>query len=65
MEQIEKLKAELEQVQKELTWYCSKSWKKGTYNRVYHIEINELIRRKYRIINKINQLRQKYWYWDK
>ena len=62
MEQIEKLKAELEQVQKELTWYCSKSWKKGTYNnRVYHIEINELIRRKYRIINKINQLRQKYF----
>ncbi len=35
MEQIEKLKAELEQVQKELTWYCSKSWKKGTFNRIY------------------------------
>lgn len=65
MEQIEKLKAELEQVQKELTWYCSKSWKKGTFNRIYVNEINQLGRRQRNIENKINQLRQKYWYWDK
>ena len=63
MEQIQKLKAELEQVQKDLTWYCTKSWKKGYFNRVYIKEINELGRRKHNIQKKINQLRLKYWYW--
>jgi len=63
MEQIEKLKAELEQVQKELTWYCTKAWKKGYFDRVYVKEINQLSRKKDNIQIKINQLRQKHWYW--
>ena len=65
MEQIQKLKAELEQVQKDLTWYCTKSWKKGYFNRVYVTEINQLVRRRRNIEIKINQLRLKHWYWKK
>ncbi len=60
MEQIIKLKTELEQVQNELKEICNKSWK----NRVYATEINQLGRRKRNIVIKINQIRQKYWYWD-
>lgn len=64
MEQIEKMKAELEQVQKDLTWYCNKVSKNFGYSsNPYHKEINELWRRKFNLKNKINQLRLKHWYW--
>ena len=53
MEQIQKLKAELEQVQKELKELCNLS-----YNTQ---EINRLIVRKAKLQIKINQLRQKHW----
>lgn len=65
MEQIQKLKAELEQVQKDLTWYYTKSCKKGCFNRLYVNEINQLGRRRRNLEIKINQLRQKHWYWEK
>ena len=54
MEQIKKLKAELEQVQKELKELCNLS-----YNAYYTQEINRLIRRKAKLQIKINQLRQR------
>jgi len=65
MEQIEKLKAELEQVQKELREVCNKAWnKKYTHFNTYYVpEINRLTRRKRNLYIKINQLRQKNWYW--
>ena len=53
MEQIQKLKAELEQVQKELKELCN------PYNAYYTQEINRLIRRKAKLQIKINQLRQR------
>jgi hypothetical protein len=53
MEQIQKLKAELEQVQKELKELCNLS-----YKAYYTQEINRLIRRKAKLQIKINQLRQ-------
>jgi hypothetical protein len=61
MEQIEELKVELEQAQKELKDLCYKAWKK---NRTYYVpEINRLIRKVGKLQIKINQLRQKNWYW--
>lgn len=62
MEQIKKLKAELEQVQKELREVCNKAWNKKHFNNYYVPEINKLIRRKTNLQIKINQLRQKNWY---
>ena len=53
MEQIQKLKAELEQVQKELKELCNLS-----YKAYYTQEINRLIVRKAKLQIKINQLRQ-------
>ncbi len=64
MEQIEKLKAELEQVQKELRKVCNKAWNKNHYNNYDIPEINRLGRRKRNIQININQLRQKNWYWE-
>ena len=62
MERIEKLKAELEKVQKELKDLCYKAWKK---NRTYYVpEINRLNRKVTKLQIKINQLRQKNWYWE-
>ena len=52
MEQIQKLKAELEQVQKELKELCN------PYKAYYTQEINRLIVRKAKLQIKINQLRQ-------
>ena len=63
MEQIEKLKAELEQVQKELREVCNKAWNGNHFNSYYVPEINKLIRKESRLHIKINQLRQKYWLW--
>lgn len=63
MEQIEKLKVELEQVQKELKDLCNKAWNKNRFISYYVPEINKLVRRKRNIQIKINQLRQKNWYW--
>ena len=63
MKQIEKLKAELDQVQKELREVCNKAWSKNHFNAYYVPEINRLIVRKRNIQIKINQLRQKNWYW--
>jgi hypothetical protein len=63
MEQIEKLKAELEQVQKELRVVCNKAWNKNHFKVYYVLEINRLVRRKRNIQININQLRQKNWYW--
>lgn len=63
MEQIERLKAELNQVQKELREVCRKAWKKNHFNPYYVLEINILIRKVNKLQIKINQLRQKHWYW--
>ena len=63
MEQIQKLKAELEKVQKELKEVCNKAWNKNHFNTYYVPEINKLVRRKTNLQIKINQLRQKNWYW--
>ena len=60
MEQINKLKAELEQVQKELRELCIKAIK----NRFNTTEINKLINKKNKLHIKINQLIQKYWFWE-
>ena len=47
MEQIEKLKAELEQVQKDLTYYCTKASKNFGYgSHPYRKEISELCGRR-------------------
>jgi len=63
MEQIQKLKAELEQVQKELRELCNKAWNKNHFKYYYVTEINKLSRKKTNLQTKINQLRQKNWYW--
>jgi prefoldin subunit 5 len=64
MEQIQKLKAELEQVQKELRELCNKAWNKNHFKYYYVPEINKLSRKKTNLQTKINQLRQKNWYWE-
>ena len=56
MEQIQKLKAELEQVQKELRAVCNKAWNKNHFNNYYVPEISKLVRRKTNLHIKINQL---------
>ena len=64
MEEIEKLKEELYFIMKELTIQHTemvRAFIKKHYN--YVGTYNELNGRRKNILNKLNQLRLKYWYW--
>lgn len=64
MKEIEKLKEELYFIMKELTIQHTemvRAFRKKHYNHVS--TYNELNGRRKNILNKLNQLRLKYWYW--
>ena len=64
MEEIKKLKEELSFIMKELTIQHAemvRAFRKKHYNHVS--TYNELNDRRKNILNKLNQLRLKYWYW--
>ena len=70
MEQIQQLKAQLEQINQQLKLYQNvrrRKKRKHSYNyysNPYYKEISQLIQQKHNVQRKLNQLRQKYWIWN-
>lgn len=61
MEELEKLQLELSLILNELYKIRIQINKQKGY--IYYEKLEELYTRKLNILNKINQIRLKYWYW--